>query len=367
MAFSYVRVARVVIASAVGASVGLYMLRDRQEPSAGPPPQVAVTEVSYNPTQPQDIRLRITLNGKRGYINGSGQVMIEPTYAMAMPFSEGIAAVADRASEDGPPNWRFVNVAGVVVIPRTFVGGQIGTFHEGLAPIQVNGKWGYIANTGETVIPVQFDAADDFSEGLAIVRAGRKYGVIDRNGKVILPPTHDFIGHYSNGCAVFAQHDQFGYLDRNGAVAIKPEFDRASDFSEGLAFVATHRGEKSVGTYVDVTGKPVFELQPINGGPFREGLAMIEPVGGTPHYIDRQGKTAIAAPAGIQRAGNFSEGLAAVMIGGRFGFMDRTGQVVIAPQWQFVDEFHRGTCRVNSADVRGYINPQGKYIWKLAL
>src|SRR5438552_3138086 len=122
MAFSYARVARVVIVSAVGAAVGLYMLRDRQELPVGPPPQVGVTEVSYNAAQPEDLRLRITLNGKRGYVNASGQVMIEPTYAMAMPFSEGIAAVANRASDDAPPSWRFVNVAGVVVIPRTFVG-----------------------------------------------------------------------------------------------------------------------------------------------------------------------------------------------------------------------------------------------------
>lgn len=367
MALSYKRIARVLVASAFGAAGGLYLLRDREEPVHGAP-QVPVMEVADNPApQAPELRLRITLNGKRGYINGNGQTMIEPTYAMAMPFSEGLAAVADRVSDDGAPSWRFVNVAGVVVIPRTFVGGQIGTFLEGLAPIQVNGKWGYIASSGEFAIPAQFDAADDFNEGLAIVRAGRKYGVIDHQGKPILPPTHDFIGHYSNARAVFAQNDQFGFLDRNGAIAISPAFDRASDFSEGLAFVATRRGGRSVGTYVDAAGQFAFEPRAISGGPFREGLAAVEPVAGVPQYIDRQGKVLVQLPPGVQRVGNFSEGLAAVEVDSRFGFIDRAGRIVIAPQWSFVEEFHLGTCRVNSGDVRGYINPQGKYIWKLAL
>jgi len=358
------RIARVTIVSLVGTAAGLWLLRDRQElkPLSL---EVPVTEVSYNPAM-ADLRLRITLNGKRGYVDGSGHVVIEPVYAMAMPFSEGLAAVADRVSADGAPSWKFVNASGVVVIPRASVGGQIGTFHEGMAPIMVTGKWGYISSKGEFVIPVQYDGAEDFREGLAAVRVGRKYGVIVQKGATVLEPTFDFIGSYSGGRAVFAQNDRFGYLDRDGRIAVAAAFNRASDFSEGLAFVAKGEGKSELGAYVDLKGDYAIKPGPFSGGPFRQGIAAIESAALGPHYIDAHGNITIK-PAGVQKAGNFSEGLAPVLIDGRFGFIDLAGKVVIPPQWQFVGEFVNGACRVNSGDVRGYINTRGQYIWKLML
>ncbi len=348
----------------VGTGVGLWALHDPYVPSV-PVAQVGVTEVSFNPQQ-SDLRLRVTLNGKRGFIDGSGQTVIEPVYELAMPFSEGLAAVGNREGDTSAPSWKFVNASGVVVIPKVCVGGQIGTFHEGLAPIVVGNKWGFIATDGAIAIPPKYDRADDFSEGLAMVRVGGKAGLIDRQGKEVLPPTHPFIGQFHNGRAVFAEKDRFGYLDNQGRIAIPAHFDSASDFSEGLAFVGNRENGKLIGGYVDLTGKPAFEPRAFFGGPFREGLAAITPQGGPPCYIDKTGQVVLQVP-GAARAGNFSEGLASVELNGLFGFVDRKGEIVIPPQWQFVDEFHRGTCRVNSADVRGYINPQGKYIWKLSL
>lgn len=42
-------------------------------------------------------------------------------------------------------------------------------FYEGLAAVKQNGKWGYIDETGKTVIPFQYDLALQFSEGKAVV------------------------------------------------------------------------------------------------------------------------------------------------------------------------------------------------------
>lgn len=42
-------------------------------------------------------------------------------------------------------------------------------FNEGLAPVSINDKWGYIDKTVEIVIKPQFDRASMFNEGLAPV------------------------------------------------------------------------------------------------------------------------------------------------------------------------------------------------------
>ena len=39
------------------------------------------------------------------------------------------------------------------------------SFNEGLAAVKKDGKWGYIDETGKTVIPFEYDYAFPFSEG----------------------------------------------------------------------------------------------------------------------------------------------------------------------------------------------------------
>jgi len=357
------RISRVLIASVFGTVAGLWALRIPEIPD--PPPEVAVTEVAPDPSM-ADLRLRITLNGKRGFVDGSGQTVIAPTFQMAMPFSEGMAAVSDGIGPDGFAQWRFVNASGVVLFTHKFQTPQIGMFHEGMALIADHGKFGFINARGDFVVPMKYDGADSFSCGLASVKAGPKYGIINRDGTIVLPPKYDFIGRFSDGRALFSEGKRLGYLDERGTVIVPATFENASDFSEGLAFVGVSQAGQQVGGYIDLTGKLVIPFKPsIMGGPFRQGLAAIQEKQ-VAYFIDRDGN-AVIKPEGAEQLGNFSEDLAPAKVDGQFGFVDRTGKMVIPPQWQFVEDFKLGVARVNSGDVRGYINKQGKYIWKLQL
>ena len=57
-----------------------------------------------------------------------------------------------------------------------------------LAPVKIEGKWGYINKTGKTAIEPQFDNAGGFQEGLAQIRMGDKCGFIDKSGKIAIKP-----------------------------------------------------------------------------------------------------------------------------------------------------------------------------------
>lgn len=54
------------------------------------------------------------------------------------------------------------------------------SFSEGLAPVEVGGKWGYVDKTGKYAISPQFDRAFPFSEGLAAAKAGGKWGFVQK-------------------------------------------------------------------------------------------------------------------------------------------------------------------------------------------
>jgi hypothetical protein len=56
--------------------------------------------------------------------------------------------------------------------------------------------------------------------------------------------------------------------------------------------------------------------------------------------------------------------LAAVQTGGKSGFIDRTGKVVIAPQFDDCTSFTDGLAAVMVGGKLGYIEHTGKYVWE---
>lgn len=85
--------------------------------------------------------------------------------------------------------WGFIDRSGKIVIEPKF-----DAFHywshfregDGLLVIQVGGKWGYCDQTGAIKIAPRFDEAREFSDGLAAVKVGDKWGFIDQTGRVVI-------------------------------------------------------------------------------------------------------------------------------------------------------------------------------------
>lgn len=48
----------------------------------------------------------------------------------------------------------------------------------------------------------------------------------------------------------------------------------------------------------------------------------------------------------------------------RYGFIDKTGKIVIKPEFDYVGPFSEGLAVVWIGNKYGYIDKTGKYIWK---
>lgn len=60
---------------------------------------------------------------------------------------------------------------------------NVGKYSEGLAPVQApSGKWGFINQHRQWVIPPRFDDAKEFHDGRAAAKQGGKWGFINRQG-----------------------------------------------------------------------------------------------------------------------------------------------------------------------------------------
>lgn len=77
--------------------------------------------------------------------------------------------------------------------------------------------------------------------------------------------------------------------------------------------------------------------------------------------IDKTGKVVINPQ--FDWAFNFSEGLAAVKIDGKYGYINKAGTVVIYPQFDVAENFSDGFAVVEIEGKWGCINSTGKIIY----
>jgi hypothetical protein len=78
---------------------------------------------------PPDGLLAITVNGKQGFIDLNGRIVIPPTFDNVWQFSEGLAS----AWQNGLVG--FIDRSGKFVIPPRYQYGK--AFHDGLAEVQL--------------------------------------------------------------------------------------------------------------------------------------------------------------------------------------------------------------------------------------
>jgi len=162
--------------------------------------------------------------------------------------------------------WGFVGETGTEVIPFKY--DEVGDFSEGLARVKKDrsGYWGFIDKTGKEIIPLKYLDVGDFSEGLARVQGmNRKWwsgdwnwGFIDKTGKMIIPVIYDAAGNFSEGLARVKYNGRWGFINKAGNAVISFEYKDAKDFSEGLAQVKIKRKWG----YIDKEGREVIPNVP---------------------------------------------------------------------------------------------------------
>jgi len=101
-------------------------------------------------------------NGKRGYKNKAGKIVITPQFDKAFEFSAGLARVQIK------DRFGFIDTTGKLVVPARFKDAR--NFSDGLACVTEDGRlWGFIDSKGSPVIKPIYTEAYSFSCGLAKV------------------------------------------------------------------------------------------------------------------------------------------------------------------------------------------------------
>jgi len=240
-------------------------------------------------------------------------------------------------------------------------------------PMGGGAKFGFIDRSGKFVIDATLRLPTQFRDRRALVRDNSTTVVcIDESGREV------FQGQSTTGSSgvsrgwVYADFSQelsrvgkvllnssgqatilYGYVGANGATVIQPKFGGAGNFSERLAPARLPAAGSKWG-YIARSGAftipPQFDEQP---GAFSEGLAAVK-VGGRFGYIDKMGEI-VVEPA-YRSARPFRSGLARVGTPVGPAVIDRTGTVLLKPATGLDGDFHDGMARIEVDGKYGFMN-----------
>jgi tetratricopeptide (TPR) repeat protein len=318
----------------------------------------AQDSVQHLESRTEPVLFRITdKEGKQGYMDRTGKIVIPTQFEEAYAFSEDVALVKFHGK------WCYIDTSGKIVIElqkelqKSFI--PPFPFSEGLANVGFGGKRCFIDKTGKIVVLPKFNQTFEFSEGLARVELDSKWGFIDKTGETVIPPQFFFVDDFSEGLARVRVSfgGKMGYIDKSAKIVIELQFDQTNEFSEGLASVQI--GGKW--GFIDKTGQLVIQPQFNDAGNFSEELATVKIVYKW-GYVDKTGK--IVIPPQFDQAHNFSEGLAAVRVASKWGYIDQTGKMVIPLQFDVARSFTNGLAHAFlRSKYWGYIDKNGKFVW----
>ena len=308
------------------------------------------------------------------------------------PYSEGMAAYCVAGK------WGYLDKNGNISIPSEYE--EVGSFENGLAIVKLDGKWGVINIQGKTVFECFYDDISSFSDGLALAHTGDTSYYLYPDGKRQKLPAGLTFYPYSSGLAKVKKNikgkDKYGYIDNKGLFIMEPEFDAASDFYGNTAFVIfkgksfaierngrRHRLNFPLNPanwtqflpdgsgFIEQGGKFIFvkyqedeySLLPVRYdmvSKFSEGRVLVKSEQGPLMYLNTFGTPVLTLPNECSAAGDFSEGKAWVCYDGKYGFIDKSGELVIDTVFSYTSDFKDGMAYVVYSGRNGIIRMANK-------
>jgi serine/threonine protein kinase len=200
--------------------------------------------------------------------------------------------------------------------------------------VSMGNKIGYEDESGRIISKLLFEDGWEFSEGLAAVQYNNLWGFIDEAGQFVIEPKFHSARSFGNGLArVFYHQDCF--INKKGEVVIAPDpnqFKIYGDFHEGLA--------------------PIY----LNSSRQKQNVVQYG-------FIDTNGHIVIE-PQSYDLVHDFNNGLAKIKVGGKLGCIDKTGQIVVKPQFDSIDDCSNGLAIVKTDKKYGLIDKTGRIIMK---
>ena len=308
----------------------------------------------------------IQIGNKRGFIDKDGKLLIPPKFDETNPFLNGKSVVTFGAG------YEVLDKSGQ---PIAHLDDQIHSVSGNMARIVNwggnNPREGFCnLNTGK-VTPPTLTEVSVFVDGSAWFRNTDtyKWGLIDENGQILIQPQYDYVAGAENDVTMVFDYNSDGrlLLNRRGDTLLRNAvFNSIGMFSEGMAWAED--GERR--GYIDTAGKLLIPLQYKTGYRFEDRASIYDYSNGfSGHRVYNDQGSSIYGGRSVpevwrksESPGDFSEGLAAAFKDGKWGYIDRTGNFQIPPQYDWATDFSEGLAWVKKDKKWKLIDKNGHFI-----
>lgn len=305
---------------------------------------------------------------KWGYCNFDKEILIPCQFDGAEPFFEDRAVVF--MDKETPGCLGVIDERGNLICEVKYE--MMNHFKNGFAAVSKNGKWGFINKEGKEQISLIYDNVLDFSEGRAAIKLNGKFGFIDSEGYPITECNYENCDSFHNGYASVMEEGKHGAIDIHGKEVVPCISSIPVEFSEGLAAISLINPDAPL----NLTAQRFknFDIQSLIGHE-KDGEIIFEDGSGNVYdkesielasknhrcgYVNAERQTVIGFD--YDMALPFSEGIACVAIGGKYGFIDKTAAWVTKPDYEDARDFKEGLARVRKDGKWGYINKRGEVV-----
>jgi len=151
----------------------------------------------------------VLVNGKVGYINRSGKLVVPARYEPTGRI--GIDAVTCPTINPAVSCWEN----------RRVTWGR--DFHDGRAAVRTGRGWQIIDGAGRELLARPAEQARDYSGGSGAVKTSKGWQIIDTSGRELLARPVDDLGESQYGLRWFKASGKYGLVDEDGNIRIPAE------------------------------------------------------------------------------------------------------------------------------------------------
>jgi hypothetical protein len=291
------------------------------------------------------------VGNKWGYINPKGDFVVPPQFSEARNFKNGLAKI--RYFGTGKEG--YINKAGALV---TDFYDYLGTFSDGLAFAQNEGSesFYFIDENGEITLTMKYPITGSCPQSaktlnsfalleFACCRDGHSFD--EMNFNIVNDSFYESFNlsftKFNDGLCQFLEYTdnglKFGFYDKSGKIAIPAEFDFASCFCNGISFYSNGNN-----IYDCKSGILTSTGEKIEIGDFYWDT-----------FLNYDKEEKLYAMRANRRNGVSNTN-------GKFGFVDKNGNIKVEPKFDRVYVFENGMIEIDRGFQRGFMNDKGEYV-----
>lgn len=228
--------------------------------------------------------------------------------------------------------------------------------------VQINGKWEAIDNSGESLTG-EYDYVSPSGSGVRVFELEKDTRLIDSTGMVlgIFEKKPESAGVYSEGLIPAKVDGKYAYYD-SFAKKQFGDYDYAGAFSDGKAAVCIGGKWKLIDSSGKDVSKEFADIVVDGNGCYKKNSIIIA--------AETEGKYSIY-DENLKKKSDFvaeqmdictQDSLIAFQNGGKWGFVNTAGKVIIEPGYDEAKSFSNGLAAVSLNGEWGFINYENKLV-----